>query len=163
NPALTMLYVGKPLRAAVYFVLTLAPIAAAFVLARNGWWPAGLSWLPLAYLVPLIAAVDGYRAATARGTSFDGPWYTSWKGLGAIPVVLGAMVLGIRGFLVEPFREPSQSMLPTLHEGDEFFVSKPAFWRSPLQRGDIITFRLPEDETVTYVKRLIGLPGDQIL
>jgi signal peptidase I len=60
--------------------------------------------------------------------------------------------------MFEPFRTPSGSMLPTLHESDEFFASKLAYRKARPQRGDLIVFRTAEG--VTYIKRVIGLPGD---
>ncbi len=89
------------------------------------------------------------------------------------PVLL--FVLIIRSFIFEPFRIPSGSMMPTLLEGDFIFVKKFAYGlRLPVtenkvietgdpERGDVIVFRLPSDPSVNYIKRVIGLPGDQIV
>lgn len=162
NPALTMLYVGRAPRAAVYFVLQFLPIVAAFLLSRSGSWPAGVSWIPLIPVVNLVGAVDGYRIAKAHETTFEGPWFSRWQILVASFGVVMASILGIRVLLVEPFRAPSGSMLPTLHEGDQFFVSKLLLNRAPLERGDIITFWL-RGHDVMYVKRVIGLPGDVVV
>lgn len=88
------------------------------------------------------------------------------------PVIL--IVLIIRSFLFEPFRIPSDSMMPTLLDGDFIFVNKFAYGlRLPVlntkvvpigepQRGDVIVFRLPSDPSTNYIKRLVGLPGDHI-
>jgi len=88
------------------------------------------------------------------------------------PVIV--LVLVIRSFLFEPFRIPSDSMMPTLFDGDFIFVSKYAYaLRLPVsntllistgapQRGDVIVFRLPPNPKINYIKRLIGLPGDRI-
>jgi signal peptidase I len=89
------------------------------------------------------------------------------------PVIL--IVLLIRSFLFEPFRIPSDSMMPTLLDGDFIFVNKYAYGlRLPVintkvvaidepHRGDVIVFRLPSDPSTNYIKRLIGLPGDHIV
>jgi signal peptidase I len=89
------------------------------------------------------------------------------------PVIL--IVLLIRSFLFEPFRIPSDSMMPTLLDGDFIFVNKYAYGlRLPVinsklvaigepQRGDVIVFRLPSDPATNYIKRLVGLPGDHIV
>jgi signal peptidase I len=89
------------------------------------------------------------------------------------PVIL--IVLVIRSFLFEPFRIPSDSMMPTLLDGDFIFVNKYAYGlRLPVlnskivaigspQRGDVIVFRKPTDPATNYIKRLIGLPGDHIV
>ncbi|WP_349261253.1 signal peptidase I [Povalibacter sp.] len=88
------------------------------------------------------------------------------------PVIL--IVLVIRSFLFEPFRIPSDSMMPTLLDGDFIFVNKFAYGlRLPVlnskfldigqpKRGDVIVFRLPSDPSVNYIKRLIGMPGDHV-
>ncbi len=88
------------------------------------------------------------------------------------PIVL--IVLLLRSFLVEPFRIPSGSMMPTLLIGDFILVNKFAYGiRLPVlntkvvemgepERGDIVVFRYPKQPTVDYIKRVIGLPGDKI-
>ena len=89
------------------------------------------------------------------------------------PVLL--FVLVIRSFIFEPFRIPSGSMMPTLLKGDFIFVQKYAYGlRLPVtetkiietgepKRGDVVVFRLPSDPSINYIKRVIGLPGDEIV
>jgi signal peptidase I len=89
------------------------------------------------------------------------------------PIIL--IVLMIRSFLFEPFRIPSDSMMPTLLDGDFIFVNKFTYGlRLPVvntkivalgdpQRGDVVVFRLPSDPATNYIKRLVGLPGDHIV
>ena len=88
------------------------------------------------------------------------------------PIII--IVLVVRSFLFEPFRIPSDSMMPTLLDGDFIFVNKFAYGlRLPVlntkvvptgdpQRGDVIVFRTPRDPSINYIKRLVGLPGDHI-
>lgn len=88
------------------------------------------------------------------------------------PIVL--IVLLLRSFLVEPFRIPSGSMMPTLLVGDFILVNKFTYGiRLPVintkivamgqpARGDIVVFRYPKDPTMDYIKRIVGLPGDRI-
>jgi signal peptidase I len=88
------------------------------------------------------------------------------------PVII--IVLLLRSFLYEPFRIPSDSMMPTLIQGDFIFVNK---WRYGLrlpvlntriveigrpERGDVVVFRKPSDPSQVFIKRLVGLPGDTI-
>jgi signal peptidase I len=102
----------------------------------------------------------------------------------ALLILLGILVvptpLIVRTFVAQPFNIPASSMLPTLMVGDYIAVSKFAYGYSryslPLsppafsgrifgaepQRGDVVVFRLPRDDTVDYVKRVVGLPGDRV-
>lgn len=89
------------------------------------------------------------------------------------PVLL--FVLIIRSFVFEPFRIPSGSMMPTLLQGDFIFVKKFSYGlRLPVsetkvietgapERGDVVVFRLPSDPSINYIKRVVGLPGDQVV
>src|ERR1700751_333818 len=99
-----------------------------------------------------------------------------------IRVVFHALIIAlvIRTFLFQPFNIPSGSMIPTLLFGDYLFVSKysdgythyslpfspPLFsgrvFGSQPQRGDVVVFRPPKDDSVDYIKRVVGLPGDRI-
>ncbi len=84
-------------------------------------------------------------------------------------------VFVVRSFVVEPFRIPSGSMLPTLHVGDFIAVTKWNYGiREPLtnktliptskpNRGDIIVFKYPENPKIDYIKRVVGLPGDIVI
>lgn len=88
------------------------------------------------------------------------------------PVILAVLVL--RSFVVEPFRIPSGSMMPTLLVGDFILVNKFTYGlRLPVvntriadlgqpARGDVVVFRFPKDPSVDYIKRVVGLPGDRI-
>lgn len=88
------------------------------------------------------------------------------------PVLLAVLLL--RGFLIEPFRIPSGSMIPTLLVGDFILVNKFAYGvRVPVthqklldigspERGDVVVFRFPQNTGIDYIKRVVGLPGDII-
>ena len=91
---------------------------------------------------------------------------------GLFPVI--AVVFLLRSFVAEPFKIPSESMLPTLFVGDLILVNKFSYGvRLPVvhtkvldvgspQRGDVMVFRFPQDPAVDYIKRVIGVPGDKI-
>ena len=84
------------------------------------------------------------------------------------------VVLVLRSFVFEPFRIPSDSMMPTLLDGDFIIVNKFAYGlRLPVinrkflsvkepERGDVVVFRYPRDPSINYIKRLVGLPGDHV-
>ena len=95
-------------------------------------------------------------------------------------IMAGALALGFRSLLFEPFNIPSGSMIPTLLVGDYLFVSKYSYGYSrysfPLslapfdgrifemlpERGDVAVFRQPQNESIAFIKRIVGLPGDRI-
>ena len=86
-----------------------------------------------------------------------------------------AVVLILRSFLYEPFNIPSDSMVPTLETGDFILVNKFEYGvRLPIvnkkiinvgepERGDVVVFRYPPQPTISYIKRIVGLPGDHIV
>lgn len=95
-------------------------------------------------------------------------------------VIAGALALGFRSLLFEPFNIPSGSMIPTLLVGDYLFVSKYSYgysrysfpfglapfngrvFETSPERGDVAVFRQPQNESVAFIKRIVGLPGDRI-
>ena len=72
------------------------------------------------------------------------------------------LALVIRTFVVQAFKIPSGSMLPTLQIGDHILVSKFLHHFRPIQRGDIIVFKFPLDESRDFIKRVIALPGETL-
>ena len=117
-----------------------------------------------------IQQVDG-DVAEARARILTQPWWLDWTA-GLFPVIV--VVFLLRSFLFEPFKIPSGSMIPTLLVGDLILVNKYHYGiRLPVlnlkviannepKRGDVIVFRYPMDTRIDYIKRVVGLPGDQI-
>ncbi|WP_454721928.1 MULTISPECIES: signal peptidase I [Cupriavidus] len=99
------------------------------------------------------------------------PWWLEYSA-SFFPVILAVFVL--RSFVVEPFKIPSGSMIPTLLIGDFILVNKFDYGiRLPVvnkkiiplgepQRGDVMVFRYPKDQSLDYIKRVIGVPGDVV-
>ncbi|MDH5751588.1 MAG: signal peptidase I [Deltaproteobacteria bacterium] len=84
------------------------------------------------------------------------------------------IALFVRGYIIAPFKIPSGSMIPTIHVGDYIFASKfdygiqipftsTRLFASPIQRGDIIIFPNPEDRSIDYIKRVVGLGNEELL
>ena len=117
-----------------------------------------------------IERVDGDVSA-AREQILAQPWWLDWTA-GLFPVIV--VVFLLRSFLFEPFKIPSGSMIPTLAVGDLILVNKFHYGvRLPVlntkiiankdpQRGDVMVFRYPVDPSVDYIKRVVGLPGDEV-
>jgi len=109
--------------------------------------------------------------ARLRDEKLRQPWWLEYTA-SFFPVIL--VVFVVRSFVVEPFKIPSGSMVPTLLVGDFILVNKFEYGLRlpitntkitegrPVQRGDVVVFRYPKDESVDYIKRVIGLPGDVI-
>ncbi|AJK45527.1 signal peptidase I [Burkholderia plantarii] len=109
--------------------------------------------------------------AKLRDDKLRQPWWLEYTA-SFFPVILAVFV--VRSFVVEPFKIPSGSMVPTLLVGDFILVNKFEYGLrlpignqkitqgSPLSRGDVVVFRYPKDESVDYIKRVIGLPGDTV-
>ena len=119
-----------------------------------------------------IAKVDmDGDISEARTKLLMQPWWLDWTA-GLFPVILVVFVL--RSFLFEPFKIPSGSMIPTLLIGDLILVNKFTYGvRLPVihtkitegnapQRGDVMVFRYPPQPSLDYIKRVIGVPGDEV-
>jgi signal peptidase I len=112
----------------------------------------------LAWRIP--AAVDAYRLAARARARDEATWPTlikAWVVLTVGAIVMAAGVL--RPFFAEAFQMPSGSMFPTLIAGDHIMVDK---LRHSVRRGDVIVFKWPNDPSVDYVKRVVGMPGDAV-
>ena len=118
-----------------------------------------------------ITQVDGADVAMARQRILRQPWWLDWTA-GLFPVILAVFVL--RSFLFEPFKIPSGSMIPTLLVGDLILVNKYTYGirlpvvnikltdGTPPQRGDVMVFRYPPKPSLDYIKRVVGVPGDEV-
>lgn len=70
-------------------------------------------------------------------------------------------------FVVQPVKVEGTSMLPRLHDGERIFVNKLIYydeyrWAPTIDRGDIVVFWFPDDPSKSYIKRVVGLPGDRV-
>jgi len=128
----------------------------------------------LLILLVVTGAVWALEAAwlrRARPAGAKQPWWVEYS-VSFFPVIL--IVFLLRSFLVEPFKIPSSSMVPTLLVGDFILVNKFTYGvRLPVankklveigspHRGDVMVFRYPEDPSLDYIKRVVGLPGDRV-
>lgn len=117
-----------------------------------------------------ISQVDG-DIAQAKARILAQPWWLDWTA-GLFPVIIAVFFL--RSFLFEPFKIPSGSMIPTLRVGDLILVNKFHYGiRLPVinskitegtapRRGDVMVFRYPPKPSLDYIKRVVGLPGDEV-
>src|SRR5258706_1081169 len=118
-----------------------------------------------------VCLLDYYVLRKRRAADVAEPWWIEYP-KSFFPVIL--IVFLLRSFLVEPFKIPSGSMLPTLLIGDFILVNKFTYGiRLPVinrkivdinapQRGEVMVFRYPENPSLDYIKRIVGLPGDKV-
>lgn len=118
-----------------------------------------------------VWVLDRFFLRHKRSPEDKTPWWVEY-GASFFPVIVFVFVL--RSFVVEPFRIPSGSMLPTLKAGDLILVNKYEYGiRLPIihtkvvplgepERGDVVVFRYPVDPSIDYIKRIVGMPGDEI-
>jgi len=118
-----------------------------------------------------VEALPGDALEEQKAALLKEPLMVEWS-RSFFPIIL--VVLVLRSFIVEPFRIPSASMMPTLLAGDFILVNKFSYGiRLPVtdtkiidsgvpQRGDVAVFRYPKDTSVDYIKRIVGLPGDRV-
>src|SRR5262245_27537047 len=167
-PPAGMLYVARPGRAAIYLALTIAIGSVNLAFPRREWIAAFL-------LVSIVCAVQAWGLAR-EFREIKRPWYSRGPGLVVVIAVFLALTAALRAFLVEPFVFASASMLPSIEPGARLIVKKWGYGnygtfgihfartriKSEVNRGDIVVFEYPEDTTVPYVMRIIGLPGDSV-
>ena len=116
--------------------------------------------------------LDRFMFQPKRAAEQKEPWWAEYA-KSFFPVILAVFLL--RSFLIEPFKIPSGSMIPTLHVGDFILVNKFTYGiRLPIignkivqindpHRGDVMVFHYPEDPSLDYIKRVVGVPGDKIM
>src|ERR1035437_6488378 len=120
----------------------------------------------------IVSALDAVYFGKRRAAGAKEPWWIEYP-KSFFPVIL--IVFLLRSFLVEPFKIPSGSMIPTLHVGDFILVNRFTYGlRLPIinkkfieinqpKRGDVMVFHYPEDPSVDYIKRVVGVPGDVVI
>lgn len=171
-PGLGHVYAGDPARGAGWLFSVALPVPAAAWLAVHGPRAAmaivvlvGVTVAMACYVASIKSA---YRLARSPAAPAPGPWqqarvYVATLVLGHL-LVLSPLATLTREHLVETFRVPSASMMPSILPGDRFLADKRVghLGGPRLRRGDIAVFIYPNDRTAMYVKRVIGLPGDRI-
>ncbi|HVY05106.1 MAG TPA: signal peptidase I [Burkholderiales bacterium] len=130
-----------------------------------------LLMLVLLLVTGAIWLLDSLVLRRRRNKGAKEPWWVEYP-KSFFPIIL--IVFLLRSFLVEPFKIPSGSMIPTLLVGDFILVNKFTYGiRVPVlnkkvldvnqpQRGEVMVFRYPENPTLDYIKRIVGVPGDRV-
>jgi signal peptidase I len=163
-----LLYAARPKLAAAYFVAGVAVALAGMAFFRE---ERGIAD-GLSALLAVACAVHSFRLARAYPDASARRWY----GLLSVAGVFAALAVGVRAFLYEPFRAPSNSMSPTALPGATLITAKWGYGNyqtygltiaragvsTAIHRGDLLVFEYPPQPGVTYFKRVVGLPGDKV-
>jgi signal peptidase I len=160
GPFVGMLYLGRGVWVLAYAGVWVAVYGVPLCLAHFGLLPfeAETAILGLVIAYRLGGALHCGGAARDLGGAVPAAWFARWYVVVLIGIVLP---VGPRMVIWEPFNLPASSMEPTLLRGDYFIVEKAPYLLGTPQRGDLVVFLHPADETA-YVKRLVGLPGDTV-
>ena len=170
-PGLGQLYNGqlkKAIMLAVFTLVVVRPIHAGLMIYVPFPPPYNVALPMLLVVVVLVAIVrDATRAARQHGNNYALISYNKWYAYLSFLALCGFVLQPIGEHLsrqcVQAFNIPAGSMAPTLLVGDHVLVDKSISWNGKLlQRGEIIVFKFPEDETKDFIKRIIGLPGETI-
>jgi signal peptidase I len=166
---------------ALYALLPLLVLAAVYRMLTAERADFSLVLVVITVLSGVVWAFDAWLLRPAR----DAAWRAAGRDPASIPdpgtvdyarsfFPVAAVLLVLRSFLFEPYRIPSDSMMPTLLDGDFIVVNKFAYGlRLPVthqkfvgigepERGDVVVFRYPPDPSINYIKRVVGLPGDRV-
>ncbi len=171
TPGLGYLYIGELRRAATFYGLV-----TSFTLLFPVTFDLPFAQLP--YIVVLLLfgigmwslyiyqIVHSVRLTRAHRQSYELKPYNRWY-VYVLIILLAATLTGAVSALTEtPLRQfykfPSGSMRPTLLIGDHVTVDKSAYWSRDPERGDLVVFLYPEDETKDFMKRIIGMPSETI-
>ncbi|WP_020405706.1 signal peptidase I [Hahella ganghwensis] len=166
---LGMLYVGRWKWALFYFLITFVLEVVCRIYHIQ--FPYGLSVGVL--VIPFYAAHVGYFVQNYHPDS-KRAWYSHWWGLLLTFVALGLLILAFRAQMYEPLKMPSASMEPSIIRGQHVIIYKWPYKSIEVlgmklksasarpKRGELFVFKTPEDESVQYLKRIIGVPGDTV-
>jgi len=162
-PGLGHVYAGDPRRGGVYFCASVVLAYAVVPLARFDGLNATSFGIVAALLlvVRVTAILDAARIAGSAGSTYQLRRYNRWYVYVGVTLIATLLMLPTR-LAARPYRIPSGAMLPTLQIGDDIITNSIAYSRTPPVRGDIVVFRYPGNRDETYIKRIIGLPGETI-
>jgi signal peptidase I len=174
-------YAGEPKRGLYFFgielLLLVAIACAALLVSTNIIFVIIVSLIYFAYTI--YCAIDAASIARRHKDTYQLKSYNKWCAYIAYYVVLSYIIspfvaMVIKSNIVEAFKIPASSMVPTLLIGDHILVNNfeygpripltdlRIFTRKKPEHGEIIVFKYPEDETKNFIKRVIGVPGDKI-
>lgn len=123
--------------------------------------------LALVLLLSAALLVDVYRSAKRHCKEYSVKFYNKWWVYALVYIVYSFVCFPLaqhytKEYLVQAYKIPAGSMLPTLMIGDHFFVDKRIYNSEAIEHGDLVVFPFPQNPKIDYIKRVIGLPGDEV-
>lgn len=160
-------YAGRPGRGVLVYCAGVVIGTSALFAGQYAAWPAlFLVLLALPACVYPALATDAYRIARRAGADYELKRFNRWYVYVAVVIALWAaseaLASLIRRDLIQAFKTPSGAMIPTLLIGDHVLVNKRVYRVAEPRRFEVVVFEYPQDATMTFVKRIVGLPGDSI-
>lgn len=172
---LALLYVAKLRWSTLYlslFLLLLIWFLYSIFVGQN----PNLYLAAAGNLLSICIAIHCFLLASKSHVAITRPWYSKWYGTLGLAACIALPFILVRAFIFETFHIPASSMSPTLPKDSLIVVSKWGYgnykayglriWQSnismPIRHGDIVVFDYPPDPDISYIKRIVGLPGDYI-
>jgi signal peptidase I len=171
TPGMGQIYNGELIRGISYFAIFLALFATGFrwlVLLPDRLLIVGaLAAIMISTAVFVAIIIDAYRQAAAIGTAYQLKSYNRWYFYVAVWLLGSVLISGsvydyVKQNIVEAYKIVGSSMEPVVLKGDRVLADKTAFRRMAPKKGDIIIFVYPDDRSKVFIKRIEGLPDDEI-
>ena len=161
-------YAGNPKKAIATSLLVLLTFPATFVVIKTEFTLLVLLiMLLLAIGIPIAILIDTYKTAKRQPENYTMKSYNRWWVY--LGVFIGYSFIFIpftqhytREHLIQAYKIPAGSMLPTLEIGDHILVDKSIYKKQRVEHGDLIVFPFPKNPSIEYIKRVAGVPGDKI-
>lgn len=172
---LALFYVAKVRWAVFYLSLSLLLLVLFVCSVFVGKNPT-LYLTAIGNILSICIAIHCFLLATKSLAVITRPWFSKWYSILGLACCIALPFILVRAFVFETFHIPASSMLPTLPRDSLVVVSKWGYgnykaygfriWQSnismPIKHGDIVVFSYPPDPNISYIKRIVGLPGDYI-
>ncbi len=172
-PPIGMLYVVRKWLALLYFIIPLAFITTIYIFFPKliG---SNLEWG--GFFIAVTGSIHSYHLA--KKTEIVRPWFSKWYGLFPVVLIIFTPIIVTRVFFYQPFRVPSSAMEPTLPTNVILIANKNGcgnyLWfgytihkskktdSCKIERGDVVVFQYPRSPEIIYIKRVVGIGGDEI-
>jgi signal peptidase I len=162
---LGQLYNGRPVKALVMYGLPFVCLILNLIVPVSSGFLFYIAFEASLLFILLFSLIDAVRDARRLG-EISLHSYNRWYVYIAIVLINGFLIIPLQvkffSYSTKAFRIPAGSMQPTLEIGDKLIADMRAYNKKLPARGDLVVFRYPPNESILYVKRVIGLPGEKL-